>query len=442
MNIPQIERHNNNSFHSEYQKQDYPRLKILYSISKLLSNFESAEKSFPEILSLGAEGFPILTAILVENWEKKPRTTVWRSNQATPEQLIHATKNARKSFSYLSDRTPLEAEDLQSDSAMINDLEHPQPKSQKTKTENFIVMPLVIDKLPPLGILQLQGSAPLNEYDLEFVEALADLISVALDRYYKTRKAEEFRKKEGEENAQSLTLSRDKVTELEIERSLREVFVSLLTHDLKTPLSAALMSAQLITRKSDDSEACQTLASRIIDNIKRADQMIENLLDANRIRSGEKLPLKLEQFDMSELIKMTLLEMSTIHGDRFIFKSKERITGKWDRKGVRRIIENLCSNAIKYGDPLAPINLSVTQTEINVSLKVMNRGHLIPFEDQQKLFQQFQRGEEAKKSGQKGWGIGLTLVQGVAEAHGGNVAVESTLDAGTIFTVVLPKGHK
>ena len=101
------------------------------------------------------------------------------------------------------------------------------------------------------------------------------------------------------------------------------------------------------------------------------------------------------------------------------------------------MIENLCNNAIKYGSN-SPVILSLEAAGKFVKISVHNKGSIISKEDQKSLFDQFRRTNEAEESGKKGWGIGLTLVQGVAEAHGGNVSVKSEAHTGTTFTVSLP----
>jgi signal transduction histidine kinase len=439
MNNPQTHNEKNRKHNPFYTRKDYSRLKILYGISKILSNFVSIEESFPEILTLGSEGFPLLTAILIEHWEEKPRTTIWRAVDATDEQVDLATVNARKAYSYLAGNSRAQTKELQEDFVIQKELDTANKSEVKAPIDRsyYITLPLIINKLSPLGVLQFQGSVPLNEFDLDFVNALTDLIIVALDRYYKTRREIDSHKNEADINAFKISLSQEKVAELETERELREVFVSLLTHDLRTPLSAALMSAQLIMRKPNDGEACLSLAGRIQNNIKRADQMIENLLDANRIRSGEKLPLALEPFEMASFIKDTLDELTTTHGDRFVFKAGRAVEGHWDRKSLRRLIENLCNNAIKYGASNSPVTVSLHHQGAEIQISVSNLGDVISAEDQNKLFMHFKRGEKAESGSTKGWGLGLTLVQGVAEAHGGSVTVSSNADA-TTFTVCLP----
>ena len=399
----------------------FKRLKALYGISKLLGSLENVEKTFPEILALAAETFPLATAVLIECRQTQHKTSEWRSVNATPEQLVLASQHAEKGCDYICGELDIHT------SSMLDTDNH----------SNYVVLPLIINNLSPFGVLQFEGSSPLNEQDLEFVVALVDLLCVALDRKYIRKSEADSQREQTKKSSETIVRSNEKIVDLETERALRESFVSLLSHDLRTPLSVAKISAQLIQRRSSDPDACQNLALKISHSIDRADDMIRNLLDANRIRSGEKLPLNIEHFEMSSFIQETLLDLATVHGDRFVLKPSEKIEGFWDIQNVRRVIENLCNNAIKYGS-ISPVTLSLELSDKFVKICVHNQGLIISQEDQKSLFQQFWRSHEAEESGKKGWGIGLTLVQGVAEAHGGNVSVKSEAGTGTIFTVSLP----
>jgi len=421
------------------QESAFNRLDALYQISKHLATFLSVEESFPHILACASKTFPLLTAVLIDNGGKKTKTAVWHSDTATHEHVVLATLNAREAFGYLTGSSISQSDDLKTDTATLsgfNKTDHSQ-STDEFRQDNYIVLPLIIDNLKVIGALQLGGAAPLNENDLGFVDTLANLIAVALDRYYKSKIDQEQRKAESLESSARLTGSETKVADLENERDLREGFVSLLTHDLRTPLAAARMSAQLILKQQNDLVVSEELVNRIISNVNRADQMINNLLDANRIRSGERIPINVEPCDLSKLIKETLQELSTVHGDRFVYRGNETLEGIWDPRALRRIIENLCNNAIKYGDPKSPVTIRLKQNKGEVQLSVQNYGDLISPEDQISIFRQFKRsrGQSTKK---KGWGIGLTLVRGVAEAHLGKVTVKSEADVGTVFTVTLP----
>jgi signal transduction histidine kinase len=424
-----------------WQERAYERLKTLYKISKHLSQFISVEDSIPKMLTLASESFPLLTAVLIDNWGVKTNTAIWHSEDASHDQVVKATLHARVAFSYFAGSSSVQTADLQTDTATQSELQD-IVNAQKSNFENhgnYIVVPLMVDNLPPNGALQLEGTVHLNEQDLEFVDALANLIAVALDRFYKTKAERNLQEIKNKESSGDLLESKGKVTNLEVERELREGFVSLLTHDLRTPLSAAKMSAQLLLKHENDHETNCSLVDIIMKNINRTEQMVNNLLDANRIRSGEKLPLNVEHFELSSLIEETLKELSFIHGDRFLFKKHELSEGYWDPKGIRRIIENLCNNAIKYGSLNSPVAVFLEQKENDVQISIQNEGDLISDEDQKSIFQQFKRTQKADSGSKKGWGVGLTLVRGVAEAHGGSVKVKSDRRSGTIFTVSLPK---
>lgn len=423
-----------------WQEQAYERLKVLYGVGKLLSTFENVETTFPKILDLCKVSFPFLTGILIEKRGKNVMMAMWHAENATEAQIKKATLKAKESFVYLTGASEVDSAELKSHQISSVELTDIQPAelSEKSKGGQCIALPLFVDRLPAFGILQLEGAVALNEKDVEFVDALADLVAIAIDRYYRIKAERDLKNEEALENSSKLLHSEASILDLENERSLRENFVSLLSHDLRTPLSAAKISAQLIQREADIPETTLALAARIVANMNRVDQMITDLLDANRIRSGEKIPLKIIGFDLTSLITNTLDELATIHGDRFVFDAPGAVEGYWDKLSIRRIIENLCNNAIKYGSSLGPVTLKLNQISKQVEISVQNEGDIISPEDQKSLFQQFRRGEKAQGSGRKGWGIGLTLVRGVAEAHGGSVSISSDADRGTVFTVSLP----
>ena len=224
----------------------------------------------------------------------------------------------------------------------------------------------------------------------------------------------------------------------EVHADIQEKFVTTLTHDLKNPLTAAKMNAQLIIRCSDKPEVCIASASRIIASLNRLNAMIHDLLDASRIRAGEPLTLQLIQCDLDLVIHEIVDEMSTTHGNRFILDSKEPVKGYWDCDGLKRAIENLIENAVKYGTSTTPITISLRPGKTALEITVHNQGPVIPENEILFLFQQYRRAKNAQEGSKAGWGLGLTVVKGVVDAHNGKVRVESTVGNGTSFILEIP----
>ena len=166
--------------------------------------------------------------------------------------------------------------------------------------------------------------------------------------------------------------------------------------------------------------------------------MIHDLLDVSRIRAGETLTLQFIPCDLSGVIHEVLEEMSIVHGDRFQFYSKKSFDGSWGCEGIRRAVENLVGNAVKYSTPNTPILVSILENSNQILISVHNIGNVIPAEDIPNLFLPHKRSNAAKKGNKQGWGLGLTLVKGVVEAHDGSVEVESSEEKGTTFTLLIP----
>jgi signal transduction histidine kinase len=230
--------------------------------------------------------------------------------------------------------------------------------------------------------------------------------------------------------------ARSQIVELEVEKAMREQFVSTLSHDLRTPITSAKLAAELIAHNAKDSEKISKLAVRITDDLSRADRMIRDLLDANRIRSGETLPLNVQKTGLLRLIGKTIAGLARVYGDRFHLHADHEIVGHWSGSDLERAIENLAINAVKYGAHDTPIDLRVYEEGERVCISLHNFGSYITPAQQQALFQPFTR---LAGRGKKGWGLGLALVRGIAEAHGGQVQIDSAIDTGTTFTLLLPK---
>jgi signal transduction histidine kinase len=224
-------------------------------------------------------------------------------------------------------------------------------------------------------------------------------------------------------------------------RLIQERLASTLTHDLRGPITSAKLHAQLLLRRKEEVDAkVLSAAGRSLNSMDRVDSMIRDLLDASMIRAGERLPLKIEECDLDLMAKEIAEEFNIIYGDRFVLVSEGSAPGFWSKSGMRRVIENLATNATKYGIPETEISIKLQQSDSRIALSVHNEGTPIPKEIQAGLFQQFRRAKSSEN--QTGWGLGLTVVKGVTEAHGGTVRVESAEGKGTTFVIDLPRDSR
>ena len=217
---------------------------------------------------------------------------------------------------------------------------------------------------------------------------------------------------------------------------LRERFIATLTHDLRNPLSNAYTAAQLIDRSSDLGQI-KELAGMMTVALKRMDAMIQDLLDFAKFQAGERLQLRLEEFDMQLIAEEMCGQFTTMHGPRFELISST-VRGWWDREAIKRTLENLIGNALKYGAPDSSIKIGIEALHGRLMLTVHNQGEFIPKDQIESLFQVFQRAISAKEGNKEDWGSGLPYVRSVAESHGGSVAVDSTARHGTTFIIDIP----
>jgi signal transduction histidine kinase len=219
--------------------------------------------------------------------------------------------------------------------------------------------------------------------------------------------------------------------------ALRQKFIAALTHDLRNPLSNAHVYAQLIERTTDPVKT-KEFAGKILDSLKKMDGMIQELLDSAARQSGERLRLHLEEFDLQEVVKEVCDQVAAKHGPRFQLLG-DTAEVWWDRAAIRRAMENMLGNAVKYSAPDTPIRVNIASVDDRTMLSVHNEGEPVPPDQMESIFQVFVRAEAVKKGNKEGWGIGLPYVRSVAESHGGSVTLDSAAARGTTFLMDMPK---
>ena len=217
-----------------------------------------------------------------------------------------------------------------------------------------------------------------------------------------------------------------------------EKILSTISHDIRNSLGVSAFAIDLMQRFCDKPERLRSLIATALDGLDRTDKMIQDLLDASRIREGKPLLMKFEYCDLGDVVQKTYEDLSFVHGERFRFVRREPIMGLWSSEAIRRAVENLGVNAVKYGFRGTPITIVLRRDGDNAIISVHNEGMEIEGTEQVKLFDNYFQAESAQREEVNGWGLGLAVVKEMAEGHGGIVTVESSKEHGTTFTFTSP----
>lgn len=217
----------------------------------------------------------------------------------------------------------------------------------------------------------------------------------------------------------------------ETEAELRERFMAILGHDLRSPL-AAITGSAVVLRRSGVADA------KVLDRIDRAaarmNEMIRDLLDLARARAGG-IPIRNQRIDLTDVARRGVDEAQSAHPGRVIrLEVSGDCRGHGDPDRLAQLLANLLSNALAHGADAAPVTVRLSRNGDDVRLTVHNVGDPIPPEALPTLFAPFRRASTTSA----GLGLGLYIVREIARAHGGDVGVRSTETEGTTVEVVLP----
>ncbi len=222
-------------------------------------------------------------------------------------------------------------------------------------------------------------------------------------------------------------------------QEMQEKLIGTLAHDIRNPLSAAKLSLEMMEQDKTGKWAIKT-RSAAQRSIKKAIDLIEGLMTGITVKAGEGMLLNFEKTDILMDIKFVFNESIEVYTNEINFNfSSNKINGIFDRTAIKRLLENLIGNAVKYGVLTKPITITVIDDLDAVEIKVHNFGNPIPVSKQEQIFQFMGSAENDKKSISGSFGMGLTLTQIVAEAHGGDINLTSDKINGTTFTVTLIK---
>ncbi len=222
---------------------------------------------------------------------------------------------------------------------------------------------------------------------------------------------------------------------------LKSDFVSNVSHELRTPLSLIRLYAETLEMgRLTSPEKYQEYYQIIRKESERLTALINNILDFSRIEAGRK-EYDFRETDLRELVHNTLESYRyQIEQNGFTFEEKidEVPPLRVDREAMARSLVNLVNNSLKYSQDRKYIGVNLYRDNGSVKLEVVDHGIGIPEQEQQKIFEKFYRVGDPLVHNTKGSGLGLSLVRHIAQAHGGDVAVDSTPGRGSRFTITLP----
>ncbi len=216
--------------------------------------------------------------------------------------------------------------------------------------------------------------------------------------------------------------------------------IGMVSHDLRNPLQAAMLGAQMLHRGADLSPVHARVAGRIVHSLDRASRLIRDLLDFTQVRLGSGLALFPAPADLAGLTRTCIEEMKAAHpGCALSLEVRGDTAGVWDGDRILQVISNLLGNALSYSPEGAEVIVVAEGREGEVSLRVHNGGPPIPEEALGQLFRPFLRGSSGVNREGRSIGLGLYIVEQLVSAHHGRVTVTSTAAGGTTFEVHLPR---
>ncbi|WP_408097717.1 ATP-binding protein [Peredibacter sp. HCB2-198] len=217
---------------------------------------------------------------------------------------------------------------------------------------------------------------------------------------------------------------------------MREDFLLLVSHELKTPITTLKLGMQFVQKKTTD-ENMKKVIQPCLEEIRRFENLTNDLIDISNIDAG-RLSLDPERINLKEVVLNVFARFDfelTTKKYEVVYKTMEDVYGLWDQMRIEQVIINLLNNAIKYGDQ-RPIEVSVYKDGSQAVLVIRDHGPGVAVEERERIFHKFERASSTKHFG--GFGIGLFVSKTIVNAHKGAITVDEAKGGGAEFTVRLP----
>lgn len=251
---------------------------------------------------------------------------------------------------------------------------------------------------------------------------------------------------EKSQKEQAALLEQLQITQHELQKAvhMRDDFMSVVAHELLTPLNTLFLETQQRKMELDrdntalfDKTGLAQMFSRDQQQIQSMVSLIDDILDVSRIQHN-RLSVRPRPTELSSLVKRAVGQLSgqaAAAGVPVAVHADQAIQGCWDEFRIQQVIINLLTNALRYGDG-KPVSISLVPVPDGARIDVCDQGKGIPAGDQQRIFEQFERG--ADHISPDGFGLGLYISRQLVEAHGGRIELASGAGKGSVFSVTLP----
>ncbi|CRM89069.1 Bacteriophytochrome [Pseudomonas sp. 22 E 5] len=222
----------------------------------------------------------------------------------------------------------------------------------------------------------------------------------------------------------------------------RNVFLGILGHDLRTPLGAILLGADMLRRSPTVDERGSRVATQIYTSVQRASQIVGDLLDLTRCQMGPGIPVKRTEVDLAPICERIVEEIRAFHpASNIVFEAKAQATGSFDGPRMEQVFSNIISNAVQHGDAQLPITVELATRAETVVFTVRNGGNPISADVLPFIFNpmgRFSQRSVIEHGPAEGLGLGLFIASEIVTSHQGLIEVESDLASGTVFRATLP----
>lgn len=415
-------------------------LEHLYEIGwATLSPVSGVAAMVEAVLAIAVQAVPMRSAVLIESRESGVRLFAWRAPGEREERLAALKQKAAVSYTRVTGLTAGDVEERECPFPAAACPGAPCPGAE----ERPVVVALALRGQPSFGILQIEPARAFDDEDLAFLNAAANHISVALDRYYGRRRERALRRKAQEAEKEARRISADLERRVQertarLEQMISDVhaFAYSIAHDLRAPVRHIHGYSEFLAAGADGES--QRYVRRIMAAAERMDALIEDLLVYSRLTLEEVKPEPVEPSSVLARVLCGLAaELKSRQARLDVEDPLPRVMAH--PVALAQILENLLSNALKF-TPCGVVPVIRVRGETRgdkVRLWVEDNGIGVEPAHQDKIFEVFQRlhrGEDYP-----GTGIGLAIVRRAAERLGGRAGVESEAGRGSRFWVELNK---